>query len=77
MKVQTIGWEAALKVKVEGQGPRDDFILHPNGGSTLSLEQIVQAIRGFSPDVVVMDIDVFREIADRIDALQMRMTRDH
>lgn len=35
MKVQTIGWETALKVKVEGQGPRDDFIFHPKGATAM------------------------------------------
>lgn len=73
MKTCTIGWSKAVTIKEIPDGPRHDFILHPQSGDTkVSLEMIVAHIKDIKADVVMVDGDVFYELAERIHALEMR-----
>ena len=75
MKLITFGWtnfidENDFKAKI-GKGPVSKLVLH-SGKNEMGLEDMVMFIKDFHPDYVVLDADVFREMADRVEATRLK-----
>lgn len=74
MTVATIGWDSFLDAdsvqEIINGSPKASYVLHREDGKGPEIEDLMDMVRRLQYDLVVLDGDSFRELAECVEAFR-------